>query len=151
MPGDWQACIDQAGDINASLRALPIFLLASDHFVVLAGETYTRRMWCVLEIFTFVRSGGKVEQIVLKPLKSGSASAAFSAFDIRQADCFLRVDKQRILAVVESSYGSFGQFNAACRQIFSAQLGLTTKTQDKKGSPLTASRGGADEAVNVSV
>ena len=62
-----QACIDQAGDINASLKALPIFLLASRHFVVFVGETYYKRMWCVLEMFTFVRSGGTLEQVRRAP------------------------------------------------------------------------------------
>ena len=49
------ACIDQAGDINASLKALPIFLLTSQCMVVFVGESYFRRMWCMLELFTFVR------------------------------------------------------------------------------------------------
>ena len=86
-----KACIDQAGDINASLKALPIFLLASKYFVVFAGKTYTKRMWCVLEIFTFVRSGGTVDSILLKPLDVGEAREAITTFDIAQADCFVRV------------------------------------------------------------
>lgn len=40
-----QACIDQASDINASLKALPIFLLSSKCMVVFVGESYFRRMW----------------------------------------------------------------------------------------------------------
>ena len=54
-----KACIDQKGDINASLKVLPIFLLSSKMFVVLAGKTYTSRLWCVLEMFTFLRGGGR--------------------------------------------------------------------------------------------
>ena len=71
-----KACIDQDGDINASLRALPIYLLGSRYFVVFVGESYFNRMWCVLELFTFVRSGGTVDQIMLKPLHGDDAAAA---------------------------------------------------------------------------
>ena len=112
-----KACIDQDGDINASLRALPIYLLGSRYFVVFVGESYFNRMWCVLELFTFVRSGGTVDQIMLKPLHGDDAAAAISGLDIRSADCFLREDKQRILAIVEASYGSSNDFNRACRRI----------------------------------
>ena len=34
-----KACIDQSSDIDASLKALPIFLLASDNFVVFVGDS----------------------------------------------------------------------------------------------------------------
>jgi hypothetical protein len=40
-----QACINQDGDIDASLKALPIFLLASETFAVFAGHSYTLRLW----------------------------------------------------------------------------------------------------------
>ena len=127
-----KACIDQAGDINASLKALPIFLLASKYFVVFAGKTYTKRMWCVLEIFTFVRSGGTVDSILLKPLDVGEAREAITTFDIAQADCYVRGDKQRIRAIVESCYGSFSPFNATCRAILQAKLGLKATAKSPK-------------------
>ena len=117
-----KACIDQSGDINASLRALPIFLLSSQCFVVLAGKSYTRRLWCVLEIFTFLRSGGTYGRIDVRPLDIDAAEAV-ALFDIRKADCFLSQDKHALLAIVESSYGSFTQFNTACRKILLAKLG----------------------------
>ena len=40
-----QACINQDGDIDASLKALPIYLLASQTFAVFAGHSYTLRLW----------------------------------------------------------------------------------------------------------
>ena len=40
-----QACINQDGDIDASLKALPIYLLASETFAVFAGHSYTLRLW----------------------------------------------------------------------------------------------------------
>ncbi len=46
----WQACIDQT-NIDASLQSLPIFLSGCKELLVLAGQTYPTRLWCVLEMF----------------------------------------------------------------------------------------------------
>ena len=120
-----KACIDQAGDINAALRALPVFLMCSKYFVVFAGKTYTRRMWCVVELFTFVRSNGNLDSIVLKPLDQSDAEDAIATFDIGKADCYLREDKQRMRAIVESCYGSYQTFNTAVRSILHAKMSGT--------------------------
>ena len=127
-----KACIDQAGDIDASLKALPIFLLSSRHFCCFVGDTYFSRMWCMLELFTFVRSGGAIDRIVLKPLSVEGSDVFVSKLDVRLAGCFLRQDKQRILAIVESSYGSSSEFNAACRQILVAADPRASKACIKK-------------------
>ena len=117
-----KACIDQKGDINASLKVLPIFLLSSKIFVVLAGKTYTSRLWCVLEMFTFLRGGGSLDRIAVYPLDINSTEA-ITNFDIRRADCTVKQDRHRMLAIVESSFSTFDEFNNACRKIFVAKLG----------------------------
>ena len=76
----------------------------------------------MLEIFTFLRSGGTYGRIDVRPLDLDAAEAV-ALFDIRKADCFLSKDKHALLAIVESSYGSFTQFNSACRKILLAKLG----------------------------
>jgi hypothetical protein len=76
----------------------------------------------MLELFTFVRSGGSLEAVVLKPLRPDAAESAIKQLDISKADCYVRADKQRILAIVEASFGSSIQFNASCRQILAAKL-----------------------------
>ena len=133
-----KACIDQAGDIDESLKVLPLFLLFSQRFVVFAGKSYTKRMWCVLEMFTFLRSGGHVDRIILKPLDAEDR-AVLASFDIRKADCFLQSDKQRLLAIVESSYFSFGAFNNACRNILMGKLRLDeAPSKSKPGNKYSA-------------
>ena len=51
----WQACIDQ-NNIAASLPCLPIFLSGCKELLVVAGATYTSRLWCVMELFTFLKA-----------------------------------------------------------------------------------------------
>ena len=41
--------------IEETLPCLPIFLAGCAQLVVLAGHTYVTRLWCVLELFTFLQ------------------------------------------------------------------------------------------------
>ena len=50
-----KACIDQS-NIQQSLACLPVFLAGCQTLLVVAGATYCSRLWCVMELFTFVRS-----------------------------------------------------------------------------------------------
>ena len=53
-----QACIDQER-IEESLAVLPVFLSGCKELLVVAGPSYTQRLWCVMEIYTFLRMGGR--------------------------------------------------------------------------------------------
>ena len=50
-----KACIDQT-NISQSLACLPVFLAGCKDMLVVAGPTYTQRLWCIMEIFTVSRS-----------------------------------------------------------------------------------------------
>jgi hypothetical protein len=50
-----KACIDQE-NIDANLASLPIFLAGCKQLVVLAGTTYPSRLWCVMELYVYLRS-----------------------------------------------------------------------------------------------
>eukprot|EP00913_Durusdinium_trenchii_P002076 g1918.t1 len=73
-----KCCIDQ-NDIEADLRCLPIFLSGCAELVVFCGPTYLSRLWCVMELFTFVHIGGNVSEInvipVLRPWDDAQAMA----------------------------------------------------------------------------
>ena len=79
---------------------------------------------CVMELFVFVRMGGQRSDIVVKLLEDGSADlpARLCKFDAGKAKCFLDRDRQRLLAVIESSFGTFEPFNKIVRGIFARQL-----------------------------
>ena len=194
-----KACINQQA-IEDSLACLPIYLAGCQTLLVLAGSTYGTRLWCVLELFTFLRMGGDPQRIVTIPVTSvhdgqwaeqsqpqaalrgrkGSVSQqtvladrpppfgaqnrlprlprmpsvmnmnrslkflpqkkrlemmrrsavervhildALVHFRAEDAQCFNPEDRQRLLAVIESSYGDFDKFNTAVRSIFAGALG----------------------------
>ena len=62
-----KACIDQS-NIEESLAALPVFLAGCSHLVVVAGPTYASRLWCVIELYTFLRMGGSLDRVTVLPI-----------------------------------------------------------------------------------
>merc|ERR1712228_928465 len=57
-----KCCIDQ-NSIETDLRCLPMFLAGCRKIIVLCGPTYLCRLWCILELFTFVHMGRNVENL----------------------------------------------------------------------------------------
>merc|ERR1719188_2347928 len=55
-----KCCIDQR-NIETDLRCLPIFLSGCRRLVVFCGPTYLSRLWCIMELFTFVHMGGSAQ------------------------------------------------------------------------------------------
>ena len=122
-----QACIDQS-DIAANLACLPVFLSGCKELLCLAGGTYVTRLWCVMELFTFVQMGG--ERTALSVVELGdSVRGALSRFDASKARCFLSKDRQHLLAVMEAGFGDLQPFNRVMRQL------LKERTVDIQARP----------------
>ena len=62
-----KACLNQL-DIESQLACLPVYLSGCQRLVVLAGDTFHTRIWCIIEIFTFLRMGGTPDRVTLLPL-----------------------------------------------------------------------------------
>ena len=81
------------------INCLPIFLAGCQTLLIVAGPTYCSRLWCVMEIFTFMRMGGTRERIEVNTIthKDHTNPAAakkelkkqFATFDAAKAECFL--------------------------------------------------------------
>ncbi|EOD10648.1 hypothetical protein EMIHUDRAFT_465198 [Emiliania huxleyi CCMP1516] len=137
-----KACVDQR-DIERSLRGLPIFIGGCNHFVVLAGSTYLQRLWCVLEIFCFLSLGGTVSRISVLHLADKGASSGFggeldaSNFKLAQTACAYRKDRDRILAVIEATYGYNKPFDRLVRKLLSTER-VSTELGDASTRTTTA-------------
>ena len=107
-----KACLDQR-DIQASLAGLPVFISGCKQLLVLAGKTYASRLWCVIELFVFVQLGRNVkEDMIVKLLKdTPDLQEGLHTFDAGKSETFDPNDRQRLLAVIEASFGTFGPFN----------------------------------------
>merc|ERR1712224_104963 len=119
-----KACIDQ-GNIQQDLRCLPMFLNGCRKMVVLCGVTYLRRLWCVMELFTFVHIGGDEDDIQLSLLlREGRQEAdkeemleLIEEFDADLCECQSNDDKERMLVIIHTAYGRLENFNRAVRKI----------------------------------
>ena len=112
-----------------------MFISGCKALLVLPGQTYSRRLWCVIEIFCFLRMGGALDRITVVPvleaaggaesrdssdyLQAVEASRArFAQFDVERARCAKEEDTQRLLAVIETGFGTYEPFNQLVRQTF---------------------------------
>ena len=115
-----KACLDQT-DLDASLAYLPVFLQSCKGLVVLLGPTFTKRLWCMIEMFVYVQLGGDRERITVLPL-SDEAKTSLQTFRVRHAQCFRPEEKQRLLAVIEAGFGDVQPFDDIIRHILSTTI-----------------------------
>ena len=82
------------------------------------------RSQCVMEVFTFVQMGGQRENMPVKPLDDDCEDtySKLLRFDAGEAQCFLPKDRDKLLAVIEASFGTFEPFNTVVRGIFKEKL-----------------------------
>merc|ERR1712150_102430 len=119
-----KCCIDQ-NRIDVDLRCLPVFLMGCSQLVLFCGRTYLSRLWCILELFTYVHMGGRVEDIELVfLLREGhekedmtEIDSSFNNFDANECNCSCPKEKDRLLSIIEAANGSMGEFNSAISAI----------------------------------
>jgi hypothetical protein len=120
-------CIDQK-DISDDLACLPIFLAGCNNLLVIAGETYTCRLWCMLELFVYLNmrnlgqddadGGDEPEQgLLVYPIAKNESCLSelvsqWQNFDAVQCECFNKECKDKILEVISQSAGGITDFNA---------------------------------------
>ena len=121
-------------DIDGNLACLPVFLAGCKELLVLPGATYGLRLWCVMEIFTFIQMGGERERITVRELFAGARSS-LAAFNASKAECFLRKDKHKLLSVIETGFGDLRPFNRVVRTILNERIGETDKERSPVAQP----------------
>jgi len=113
-----RVCIDQQ-NIDADLKCLPIFLAGCEHMLVLAGSTYTYRLWCCVELFVYMQmivDDPSRQAPIIKTLGADNAEIeqvriAWLTFDAAKCSCFKPEDKTRMLKIFDSYPGGLAEFN----------------------------------------
>jgi len=129
-----KCCIDQS-NIDEDLRCLPVFLKGCRQMVVLCGPTFLSRLWCILELFTYVHMGGSYDDIEFvfvcreghEEEDTRTVEQTFGTFDARHCQCACPGDKERILAIIETAYASIPRFNRVVQAIMGDTLQLEMK------------------------
>ena len=84
---------------------------------MIAGATYKERLWCAVEVFTFVRMGGALERIHVAPIATTSGDLGFGRFAVEDASCHDPKDKAKLLTAIEAAFGDYAPFNALVRKL----------------------------------
>ena len=74
-----------------------------------------------MEIFVFVRMGGKHEDMVVKLIDEDADDDLVNklqTFDARKAKCYQHIDQQMLWGVIESAFGDLVPFNKVVRDLF---------------------------------
>lgn len=147
-----RCCLNQE-DIQSQLAFLPIFLAGSRVMLCLIGPTYTERIWCIVELYTFLKMGGSTdEKLQVVPIAPDGADgeegdeAALEAtiarcrhFDVTSTKCFDEAQRQALLSVIELGFGSLDTFDSLIRSIVPGKL--ERHLIDGAGATRTAARG----------
>ena len=97
-------------------------------------------MWCVLELYVFVKiTGGCTERVILKNLGGEAVTESLSKFDCDQAQCYWDHDREKILGVIEAGFDDLVPFNKIIKSLLSGEQRVT-KSKKSKSSKSASSR-----------
>ena len=126
---------------------LPVFLSGCKQLLMMVGKTYTSRLWCVMEVFIYIRIKGATSigelssQLTIKLLgeDATSVSERIARFEAAKAQCRHDRDRQKLLAVIEASFGTAAPFNQLVREVLNARaLGLKEVSRHKDRTGLAS-------------
>ena len=143
---------------------LPVFLSGCQQLLLLVGPSYVTRLWCVMECFIFMRIKGIDETaaqqtsqyLKVKELSSDADLAqTLARFKSANAQCRYDRDRQRLLAVIEASFGTTRSFDELVLKVFNAHVfGVVEAARANSRRNLTrgvSSKTAGVEAVSVVV
>ena len=88
-----------------------------------------------MELFTFLQMSGSLERVTALAMPGKEVRDELSTFDAAAAQCYKAEDRERLLGIVESAYGTYGAFNDEVRSIIAGATGAQM-------APATAPRAG---------
>ena len=82
-----------------------------------------------MELFTFVKmNAGRSDAMIITLLDdTPELLRSLGRFDAGKSRCFLDIDRQKLLAVIEASFGTFAPFNRLVRGILADKLASADK------------------------
>jgi hypothetical protein len=120
-----KVCINQQ-EIARTLRCLPVFVQSCSKLLILAGDSYVNRLWCVWELYVHFAMAGlhASERTTIVDCRSsekcdtqkpGAGPAeALCSFDVKDAHCFSPIDEDKLRGIVECE--SAETFNSAIQE-----------------------------------
>jgi len=111
FPTFWldKVCIDQQA-LSDGLKVLPINVMACNKMLILCGDTYALRLWCVWELFVLFsfcseeQSEHKLEFIPLErySLSPAEVVSSLKNFRLTEAKCFDPNEERRLRQIISA-------------------------------------------------
>ncbi|KAG8470992.1 hypothetical protein KFE25_009413 [Diacronema lutheri] len=123
-------CDDRTADdslgAGGHLERMPVFLAKCRTLVVLCGPTFTDRLWCCVELYTWRAMGGRLEDVEIVLVGQSEQQyretvASFDAFHVMYAQASRAHDEERLVRAVELA--SVSCFNSTVRGYMPLVLG----------------------------
>eukprot|EP00927_Polykrikos_kofoidii_P034609 TRINITY_DN29331_c0_g3_i1.p1 TRINITY_DN29331_c0_g3~~TRINITY_DN29331_c0_g3_i1.p1 ORF type:complete len:624 (+),score=69.98 TRINITY_DN29331_c0_g3_i1:118-1989(+) len=139
-----KVCIDQAS-IDADLRCLPVFLAGCNTMFASSGSTYSKRLWCCMELLIYkamlvsdeARAPPEVWLLGRDLRECDRLRVMWRNFDVRKSQCFDPKDKHRFLGVVQQYPGGHKGFNACVRDLVESMTAHVVEDTDEDESVLS--------------
>lgn len=114
-------CVDQS-DVGGSLASLPVWLASCRGLLIVAGPAYTRRLWCLLELFTFLAAGGTGRNVVVVVVDGDQDTwvRQVADLDVSAAACADEDDRAALHAILRSFPGGIDGFSGAARALLTS-------------------------------
>jgi len=87
-------CARPHESVDQSLARLPLYLSGCDGLVVILGSSYAHRLWCIMEVFCFLRMGGSSDRVTVVPLHDENAGS--DARQLDRSDLLLRAELAKL-------------------------------------------------------
>eukprot|EP00929_Paragymnodinium_shiwhaense_P080717 TRINITY_DN4210_c0_g4_i1.p1 TRINITY_DN4210_c0_g4~~TRINITY_DN4210_c0_g4_i1.p1 ORF type:complete len:978 (+),score=45.26 TRINITY_DN4210_c0_g4_i1:128-3061(+) len=134
-----KVCIDQR-HISDGLKVLPVNVMACRKVLVLCGETYPARLWCIWElcvVFSFASQDRALKRIEFEVLGDGGGYGTLErlrSFQARNARCYDPNEQARLFQVINTIGANL--FDAQVRKLAEA---IELKWQGNAGKADTRS------------
>lgn len=116
-------CIDQK-NIEENLACLPVCLAGCKSMLVLFGPTYSKRLWCVMELFVFLQMGTSQQKVEVRFLEGTCHNivAQIQDVDVGKATCFNPEEAAYLRATIEAGIGSCRKFNHRIQRLLMRRI-----------------------------
>lgn len=144
VPTFWidKACINQLNIIDG-LRVLPVNIAACSRMLVMCGQTYPFRLWCVWEMLTLLALASMdqaVERLQVVPLDpdgpDGGGLGTLQRFNIAAARCYDPNEEARLRHIVRALGGD--RFNGRIRKL--SKKAARNALSSARGTAMSRSR-----------
>ena len=105
-PTAWfdKACLVPS-EAYIDLGCLPVYIMACKRMLILSGLTYTKRLWCIWELYTFFSlcpDNSNTRLVIISLDGENHTQRMLSEFEVDEAHCTSRTDETKLREIIQA-------------------------------------------------